>query len=190
MPTINEVIERVERVKPVVNIEDRDKAAWLVELDNRIWNDVIQKGHKGALGPIGPVSPCPVCGAAHVSGPIPPEDYKPPYVDPGEKPPDPWGICYDEPTDTNGCWVCGYNDALPGPVKSWPEDGDKPLLVGPPHDRVYDMWLISMMDFFLREYSDYNNSVAMFNSLYQEYASWYRQHHMPKGIGVYKNLFG
>ena len=43
MPTINEVIERVERIKPVVNIDDQDKARWLIELDGRIWREIVQK---------------------------------------------------------------------------------------------------------------------------------------------------
>ena len=43
MPTINEVIERVERIKPVVNIDDQDKARWLIELDGRILREIIQK---------------------------------------------------------------------------------------------------------------------------------------------------
>lgn len=49
MPTINEVIERVERIKPVVNIDDQDKARWLIELDGRIWREIVQKSEHEEL---------------------------------------------------------------------------------------------------------------------------------------------
>lgn len=124
MPTINEVIERVERVKPMVNVEDQDKAKWLIDLDGRIYNE-----------------------------------------------------------------LTGRTDPDTLPPRSWPEDGDKPLLVGAPYDRLYDLWIISMMEFYMREYTDYNNTAMMFNEAYQEFATWHRQNNAPPS-SHYSNLFG
>ena len=189
MPTINEVIERVSRIKPVVNVDDPDKARWLIELDGRIWLELIKKSYKGQRGPIGPLPICPVCGAQSMKGAIPPKDYQPPEIGEGEEPPEPWGICYDKCTDTNGCWVCGYTDALAEPPREWPDDGDVQLLVPTPYDRLYDLYLIAMLEFTLREYSSYNNSMAAFNDALEKFSHDYRGTHMPVSHGDFINIF-
>lgn len=189
MPTINEVIERVSRVKPVGNVDDQDKARWLIELDGRIWNEVIQKSYKGPLGPNGPLPICPVCNALHVDGGIPPKEYIPPVLEPDQEPPEPWGICWDKCTDTNGCWVCGYTDARLEPPKEWPEEGDRPLLVPSPYDRLYDLYLIAMLEFTLREYNNYNNSIAAFNDALDKFACHHRNTYMPVSHGNFINIF-
>ena len=127
MPTINEVIERVERIKPVVNIDDQDKARWLIELDGRIWREIVQKSEHDT----------------------PPEE----------------------------------------PPKEWPEDGDKQLLVASPYDSIYDLHLMAQMEFALREYGNYNNSMAAFNSLLDIYACHYRNNHMPVSHGDFHSYF-
>lgn len=125
-PTVNEVIERVERIKPVVNVDDRDKAAWLIELDNRIWNELVRKSRE-------------------------------------------------------------QSEAVP--VRVWPEDGDKPLLVPVPYDRVYDLYLIAMLEFALREYNNYNNTMQAFNYALDLFSCWYRSVHMPASAGEERHLF-
>lgn len=127
MPTINEVIERVERVKPMVNVDDRDRARWLLDLDGRVWREVIEKS---------------------------------------------------EPVENQ-----------PQPPKAWPEDGDKPLLVGPPYDRIYDLWLIAMLEFTTREYGNYNNTVLLFNEAFEAFANQYRNTHTPAQDGVWEHIF-
>lgn len=127
MPTINEVIERVDRVKPVVNIDDQDKARWLIELDGRIWREIVQKSEHDT----------------------PPEE----------------------------------------PPKEWPEDGDKPLLVSSPYDGLYDLYLMAKMEFSLREYGNYNNSMAAFNSMLDIYACHYRNNHTPASNGDFHHYF-
>lgn len=70
------------------------------------------------------------------------------------------------------------------PPKRWPEDGDKPLLVLEPRDNVYDLYLTAMIQFYMREYSDYNNTVDQFTKAYQDYRAWYRRTHKPKQTAV------
>ena len=127
MPTINEVLERVERIKPVASIDDQDKARWLIELDGRIWNEVIMK-------------------STHDT---PPEE----------------------------------------PPREWPEDGDKQLLVSYPYDRLYDLYLIAMLEFAIREFGNYNNSMAAFNDALDKFACHHRNTHMPVGHGDFINIF-
>lgn len=127
MPTINEVIERVERIKPVANVDDQDKARWLIELDGRILRDIIQKS------------------------------------------------VHDTPPDM--------------PPAEWPEDGDKRLLVPSPYDRLYDLYLLAQIEFAIREFGNYNNSMAAFNSLLDIYACHYRNNHMPVSHGDFHSYF-
>lgn len=127
MPTINEVIERVDRIKPVVNVDDQDKARWLIELDGRILREIIQKS------------------------------------------------VHDTPPDM--------------PPAEWPEDGDKQLLVPSPYDRLYDLYLLAQIEFAIREFGNYNNSMAAFNSLLDIYACHYRNNHMPASHGDFHSYF-
>lgn len=127
MPTINEVIERVDRIKPVVNVDDQDKARWLIELDGRILREIIQKSVHN----------------------MPPDD----------------------------------------PPAAWPEDGDKQLLVPSPYDRLYDLYLISMLEFSLREYGNYNNSMQAFNDALDKFAYYHRETNMPVSVGDFTNIF-
>lgn len=127
MPTINEVIERVDRIKPVVNVDDQDKARWLIELDGRILREIIQKS------------------------------------------------VHDTPPDM--------------PPAEWPEDGDKQLLVPSPYDRLYDLYLLAQIEFTIREFGNYNNSMAAFNSLLDIYACHYRNNHMPVSHGDFHSYF-
>lgn len=114
MPSINEVMERVDRVTPNT-IEQQDKARWLMELDGRVYAEVTQADAPNTL-----------------------------------------------------------------PPQSWPEDGDKPLLVEAPRDNIYDLYLIAMVQFYMREYSDYNNTVDQFTKAYNEFLAWYRRNHVPR----------
>lgn len=121
MTTINEVIERVGLVKPNA-IDDKDKARLLLELDGRIYEEMIRADE--------------------------PERERP---------------------------------------REWPEDGDQPLLAPEPWDKVYDLYLTAMIEFYMREYSNYNNTVSLFNEAMGEYRAWYRRTHLPKTRG-YRNV--
>lgn len=66
------------------------------------------------------------------------------------------------------------------PAKSWPEDGDKPLLAERPYDSIYDLYLTAMICFALGEYSDYNNIAEQFEKTFQDFRAWWRRNHVPK----------
>ena len=113
MPTMNEVLERVQRIRPNA-IEEKDRARWLVTLDGRVFEEVIS---------------------------------------------------LDEPDKT--------------PVKAWPDDGDKELLIGNPYDGIYDLYLTAMICFTLGEYGDYNNVLDQFDRTFNEFRAWWRRNHVP-----------
>ncbi len=170
MPSINEVMERVTKVRPDA-YDDATKAAWLIELEGRLYREVIGRH---ALRPMGvpeelcgktleppEAAECPECGSdAVVKGPGP---------------------------GWMGCLDCGWTEK-PDIPKAYPEDGDKPLLVGAPWDRLYDLYLMAQVDFYNREMENYNNSVTAFNDALDQWRQSYNRRHLPLKVGHYKNL--
>ena len=72
-------------------------------------------------------------------------------------------------------------------------DKDKELLVKPPHDKLYGMYLIAMTDFAYGEYSNYSNTLQMYNAALDEFAKWYIRHHTSEGTnlhGYYISAYG
>lgn len=67
----------------------------------------------------------------------------------------------------------GYNDG----------DGNAELLIPAPFDSIYLHWLEAKIDYANAEFGKYNNSMAMFNTMWGNYSRWYNRNHMPKGCG-------
>lgn len=63
---------------------------------------------------------------------------------------------------------------------SYPEDMDKELLIPFPFDNLYGLYLESMIDYYNREYGNYNNSATMFQSRFSEYKKAYIREHAAK----------
>ena len=118
MPTINEVIQRVDRTRPNA-LEGQDKARWLLELDGQVYEELTKADAPEVL-----------------------------------------------------------------PPRSWPGDGDAQLLVQPPYDNIYDLYLTAMVEFFQGDYSDYNNTAVLFGQARAEHRAAYRRAHPPKGAAV------
>ncbi len=55
------------------------------------------------------------------------------------------------------------------------------LLVPAPYDDIYLRWLESQIDYSNGEYRKYNNSIAMYNTVYTAFANYYNRTHMPIG---------
>lgn len=75
-------------------------------------------------------------------------------------------------------------------VYELPGDADKELLIPPPFDDVYGLYVAAMIDFYNKEYNNYNNSVLMFQERYEDYKAWYIRNNMPKGAGNFRNVMG
>ncbi len=95
---------------------------------------------------------------------------------------------YDPIADSSRCSGCGWSE-LPDYPKAFPEDGDKPLLVSAPYDSLYDLYLMSKVDFYNRESDNYNNSALAFNTALDDWRKQYHRRHMPLGAGSLTGLF-
>ncbi len=62
---------------------------------------------------------------------------------------------------------------------SWPEDGDTELLVDPPHDAMYTVYLMAMIDFYNGEYQRYQNTSAMYSAMYSDFVTWFARTYDP-----------
>lgn len=58
------------------------------------------------------------------------------------------------------------------PEYNLPEDADIPLLVASPYDDIYHLYVSAMIDFYNREYNDYNNAILMFQERLDQYKTW------------------
>ena len=68
----------------------------------------------------------------------------------------------------------------------YPDDADKELMIPDPFDDSYILYVEAMIDYSNREYGNYNNSAALFQSRFDEYRKAYIREHMPKSAGTYK----
>lgn len=55
----------------------------------------------------------------------------------------------------------------------YPDDMDKELLIAFPFDNLYELYVESMIDYYNREYGNYNNSAMLFEARYTEYKKDY-----------------
>ena len=55
------------------------------------------------------------------------------------------------------------------------------LLVPAPFDEMYLRWLEAQIDYANGEYEKYNNSILMYQTVYDGYNNYYNRNHMPKG---------
>jgi hypothetical protein len=60
---------------------------------------------------------------------------------------------------------------------TWPDDGDTVLLIGAPYTRVYELYILAMMDYYNSEYDAMNASSVLFRDAYGEYARNYLRTH-------------
>ena len=63
-----------------------------------------------------------------------------------------------------------HNSSMP--EYNLPDDADTPLLVGSPYDDIYHLYVSAMIDFYNREYNDYNNAILMFQERLDQYKVW------------------
>ena len=64
---------------------------------------------------------------------------------------------------------------------SFPDDMDKELLIPAPFDDCYTLFLEAKIDYYNREYANYNNSATMFEAQFSEYKKAYIREHKVRG---------
>ena len=95
-------------------------------------------------------------------------------------------------------WIMDLNDRLirelhmppdtPRPV-TWPEDGDMPLAASGPYDELYVFYTVAMIEFYQREYGNYNNSIIQFNDRCADFRRAWRRGHMYRPQREYEGVF-
>ncbi len=76
------------------------------------------------------------------------------------------------------------------PAYILPDDADTPLLVPAPYDEVYHLYVSAMIDFYNREYSDYNNTILLFQERLDQYKIWHIRNAPPRQTGNFRNVMG
>ena len=76
------------------------------------------------------------------------------------------------------------------PEYELPDDADMPLLVESPFDDLYWLYVSAMIDFYNREYNDYNNVMLMFQERLEAYKAWYIRTHNPSKANNFRNVMG
>lgn len=66
------------------------------------------------------------------------------------------------------------------------KDEERELILEEEYQDVYLFYLVAMIDFFSRDYADYNNSMEMFNTAYDKMV---KEKRSGKKGGYYKNIF-
>lgn len=61
----------------------------------------------------------------------------------------------------------------------YPEDMETELLLEPPHDDIYLLWLQAKIDEENGEYNKYENSMAIYNEHYANFLRWFCQLYDP-----------
>lgn len=60
------------------------------------------------------------------------------------------------------------------------KDMGSKLLVPAPHDVLYRYYLEMTIDLYNKDINSYQNTSRLYNSAYQEFASWYNKNYMPR----------
>ena len=75
-----------------------------------------------------------------------------------------------------------YNEILDkAKPYSYPEDMVRELLIPAPFDDSYTLFLEAKIDYYNREYGNYNNSAMMFEAQFSEYKKDYIRHNQARG---------
>ena len=69
----------------------------------------------------------------------------------------------------------GYRDSTPDSMV---------LLVPAPYDQIYLRWLEAQIHYHNGEYDKYNNAMAMYQTVLDAFANYYRRTHTPKRTSI------
>lgn len=93
--------------------------------------------------------------------------------------------------EQKAAWVCDLDGQLAEMfgvepyTSTWPED-DRELLMPPPYEEIYQMYLICKIDYYNQEMGLYTNDSAVYNDYMAEAVAWYRRKQRPRGSGNWR----
>lgn len=71
---------------------------------------------------------------------------------------------------------------------AFPDDMDTPLLIPPPFEGLYALYLAAQIDRYHQEYNEYNNTITIFNAQLDDFKKAYIREHMPKSAGPIRGV--
>lgn len=91
-------------------------------------------------------------------------------------------------------WLCDLDGMVKrivmqeaeGVTYAYPQDMDTQLLIPPPFEGVYALYLQAMIALHNKDYNEYNNALMVFDTKFSEYKKAYIREHRPKSAGVIK----
>lgn len=158
--TVIQAINEVDNLKPnMYGLPEKIK--WLSRLDTRIFEEILLT-HRLSEEEMEPYLPEPEEGEeTPEEEPFDPHQWHP--LHPHREPPE---LVFN-----------GYTE----------DDTDTELIVKEPYDEIYVHWLEAQIDWNNMEYAGFNNTNAMFESVYSAFRNFFNRTHMP--LGVRKNYF-
>lgn len=72
--------------------------------------------------------------------------------------------------------------------QSWPEDGDVALFAEGAYAELYVFYAVAMIEYYQREYANYNNSIILFNDRMADFRRYWRRNHLPEETGGWQNV--
>lgn len=73
------------------------------------------------------------------------------------------------------------------PANNWPEE-DRELLMPPPHEEIYQLYLICKIDYYNQEMKLYANDLAVYSAALAEAQAWYRRHHRAHRTAEWRSM--
>ncbi len=67
------------------------------------------------------------------------------------------------------------------------KEPDAELLISPPYDKLYDLYLMAQIDLASGDWSEYNNTITIFNKAYGDYMRWVARHIDPAANAAERN---
>ena len=87
-------------------------------------------------------------------------------------------------------WLCELDgqlaETMGTEVPTEERSQETELLMPAPHDGIYALYLVSMIDFYNGETDLYENDRTIFNAALVEAKAWWRRHHRPASRGNWR----
>lgn len=79
-------------------------------------------------------------------------------------------------------WLCEIEEQVRSVVKGYEEpQQEEELLLQGRYSAVYRFWIEAQIDWYNAEIGKYNNAMALFNTVWQDWMNAYNREHMPNG---------
>ena len=96
------------------------------------------------------------------------------------------------PEEQKAAWLCELDGKVAEmmgadvPENVFPEDRE--LLMPAPYDNIYELYLVSMIDYYHQETELYANDRTIFNTAFVEAKAWWRRNNRPAPRGNWRTI--